>query len=168
MKHILLCTLLVAFPALANAQSTPRHTEDVVRHMTSAFDHHLISPEIIMQYQQELDITDAQRKIITDAILAVQSEVLEMQWRTEAENRMLAELLEQERIDRAVALEQLETVLELERKVKRAHMSMLITVKNALTAEQQTALHELRHRLERQDHLVRQDTARHEPGQRHR
>ena len=92
MKHILLCTLLVALPALANAQSTPRHAEDVVRHMTSAFDHHLISPEIIMQYQQELDITDAQRKIITDAILAAQSEVLEMQWRTEAENRMLAEL----------------------------------------------------------------------------
>ncbi len=168
MKCILFCAVVLAFPALASAQSSSQHAEDVVRHMTSAFDHHLISPEIIMQYQQELDITDAQRKIITEAILAVQSEVLEMQWRTEAENRTLAELLEQEQIDRAVALDQLETVLNLEREVKRAHMSMLITVKNALTAEQQTALHELRHRLERQDHLERQDVARHEPGQRHR
>lgn len=165
MKRILLCTLLVAFPALATAQSTSQHAEDVAhRHLAAGFtfDHHLISPDIIMQHQRELDITDAQREIITDAILLVQSEVLEMQWRTEAENRTLAELLEQERIDRAVALEQLETVLDLEREVKRAHMSMLITVKNALTVEQQTKLHELRHRVERQD------VARHDPTERHR
>ena len=157
MKRILLCALVVAFPALASAQSTSQHLA-----ADFGFDHHLMSPEIIMRYQRELDITDAQREIITDAILAVQSEVLEMQWRTEAENRKLAELLEQEQIDRTVALDQLETVLNLEREIKRAHMSMLITVKNILTVEQQTALHELRHRLERED------AERHDLTRRHR
>ncbi len=164
MKRILLCALVAAFPALANAQSISHGAEGVaLRHMVVGFtfDHNLIAPEIVMRYQRELDITDAQREIITAAILAVQSEVLEMQWRTEAENRKLAELLEQEQIDRTVTLEQLETVLNLEREIKRAHMSMLITVKNALTIEQQTALHELRHRLEGED-AERHDLTKHQ------
>jgi hypothetical protein len=41
-------------------------------------------------------------------------------------------------------LAQVDRVLAIEREVKRAHIAMLVRIKNTLTREQQAALHVLR------------------------
>jgi Spy/CpxP family protein refolding chaperone len=56
----------------------------------------------------------------------------------------LTALVSETEIDRSAVLSQVDRVLDIERQIKRAHITMLVEVKNALTAEQQTLLRELR------------------------
>jgi Spy/CpxP family protein refolding chaperone len=56
----------------------------------------------------------------------------------------LTALVSETAVDRSPVLSQVDRVLDIERQVKRAHITMLVEVKNALTAEQQTLLRELR------------------------
>ena len=100
----------------------------------------LFPPEIVMQYQQHIGITDAQRRSITGAISALQSQVLEMQWNMQAEQQKLVELLGQSPVNVAAALAQADRLMEIEHRVKHAHLAALIRIKNVLTREQQTRL----------------------------
>jgi hypothetical protein len=47
-------------------------------------------------------------------------------------------------VDKSAVLSQVDRVLDIERQIKRAHIAMLVEVKNALTAEQQNQLKGLR------------------------
>ena len=60
------------------------------------------------------------------------------------EARKLEALLAADRIDREAALRQVGLVLDLEQKVKKAHMGLLIRIKNALSLEQRKRLDSLR------------------------
>jgi len=104
----------------------------------------LYPPELVMQHQQALGITATQRAAITAALEKAQSRMLEIQWDVQGETRKLVELLDAATVDEAAALTQVDRVLELEREVKRAQLSLLIRIKNALTREQQAKLKALR------------------------
>jgi Spy/CpxP family protein refolding chaperone len=52
----------------------------------------------------------------------------------------LGALLDKPAVDQAAALAQVDEVLSVEREVKRAHMTLLIQIKNTLSAEQQAKL----------------------------
>jgi len=56
------------------------------------------------------------------------------------QSQRLASLLEKPAVDQAAALAQVDEVLGVEREVKRAHISLLINIKNTLSAEQQAKL----------------------------
>jgi Spy/CpxP family protein refolding chaperone len=62
----------------------------------------------------------------------------------QAETGKLAHLLHGSRIDEAAALAQADKVLGMETAVKKAQLSLLIRIKNLLTAQQQQQLIELR------------------------
>ena len=100
---------VLSAPATAQSAGDERHL-----HTDTGFEHHLIAPEMIMQHQSELEITAEQRSQITEAIQATQSEVIEMQWAMEDANRRLSDLLMETTIDRQVALEQIDQVLNRE------------------------------------------------------
>jgi Spy/CpxP family protein refolding chaperone len=68
----------------------------------------------------------------------------DLQWQQSAEAEALGGLLKQERTDEAKAMAQLDKLLSIESDVKRLHISMLIKVKNLLTADQQAKLRELK------------------------
>jgi Spy/CpxP family protein refolding chaperone len=59
-------------------------------------------------------------------------------------SQTLVELLDGSRVDEAAALEQVDRVLTLERRIKRAQLALLIDIKNILTPEQQDRLRSLR------------------------
>jgi Spy/CpxP family protein refolding chaperone len=108
------------------------------------FGQQLFPPELVMQYQQKIGLRPEQRRAITEAIAQLQSRVVDLQWRMQEETQKLSELLQPARADEAEVLAQVDRVLAIEREVKRAHLAMLVRIKNALTPEQQAALKALR------------------------
>ena len=93
-----------------------------------------------MQHQQDIGLRSEQRATITKAIQDFQSKVVDLQWRMQEQSQRLASLLEKPAVDQAAALAQVDEVLNVEREVKRAHITLLINIKNTLSAEQQTKL----------------------------
>ncbi|HLB37325.1 MAG TPA: periplasmic heavy metal sensor [Gemmatimonadales bacterium] len=139
---MLACAL---WPVAARAQqqqqhvAQPQHTP--AQHMaTDPLERHLFPPELIMRHQRELGLSADQRTVITRAIQEFQNKTVELQWRMQDQTQRLAELLAKPAVDQAVALQQLDEVLAVEREVKRAHIGLLVQVKNALTPEQQAKL----------------------------
>jgi Spy/CpxP family protein refolding chaperone len=100
----------------------------------------LFPPELVMQHQGELGLSDAQRATIQKDAIAAQSKFMEMQWKMSAEMEKLTTLLSATPIDEPQALEQLDRILSAERDVKKAQMGLLIQIKNTLTRDQQARL----------------------------
>ena len=100
----------------------------------------LFPPELVMQHQQDIALRAEQRAVITKAIQDFQTKVVDLQWRMQDQSQRLAALLEKPTVDPVAALAQVDEVLGVEREVKRAHMTLLIQIKNTLSAEQQAKL----------------------------
>jgi Spy/CpxP family protein refolding chaperone len=108
------------------------------------FAKHLFPPELVMQHQQSIRLTAEQRTSITQGIRDFQLKVVELQWKMQDEAQKLNELVQGSRIDEGQTLSQVDRVLGVEREIKRAHMALLVRIKNTLTAEQQGALTTIR------------------------
>lgn len=105
---------------------------------------HIFPPELVMQNQLALGITEEQRDYLLDEIQQVQKESTRLQWKLQGEMEKMADLLSSETVDEQAALRQLQDILEMERQIKTAHMRLAIRIKNTLTPEQQTKLSEMR------------------------
>jgi Spy/CpxP family protein refolding chaperone len=97
----------------------------------------LIPPDVVMSHQQELGLTDAQRVAIQADVENAQAHFTQTQWKLAAATEKLADILNHSRVDQSRALAQLDTVLDLERKVKHTQLTLMIEVKNELTSAQQ-------------------------------
>jgi Spy/CpxP family protein refolding chaperone len=106
----------------------------------------LYPPELIMGHQQELGIDGKQREAIVKEVQALQNKVVDIQWQMQAAVEELGKLLEPERVDEQKALAQADRVMAFEREVKRAHLTMLIRIRNVLTDVQRAKLAALRAR----------------------
>lgn len=100
----------------------------------------LFPPELVMQHQQDIGLRAEQRAGITKAIQDFQTKVVDLQWRMQDQSQRLVTLLEKPTVDPVAALAQVDEVLAVEREVKRAHITLLIQIKNTLSAEQQSKL----------------------------
>jgi Spy/CpxP family protein refolding chaperone len=108
------------------------------------FARHLFPPELVMQHQQAIRLSAEQRTSITQSIRELQLKVVDLQWKMQDEAQKLNELVQGSRVDEAQTLAQVDRVLGFEREIKRAHMALLIRIKNSLTSEQQSALTTIR------------------------
>ena len=97
-----------------------------------------------MRYGQDIGLAPEQRATITKAIQEFQNKTVDLQWQMQDQTQRLAGMLSKPKVDEATALQQLDQVLNVEREVKRAHIGLLITIKNTLTPEQQAKLAQLR------------------------
>jgi len=104
----------------------------------------LFPPELVMQYQQEINLSEAQSRAIRDEIQKAQAKFVDMQWDLQSETEKLALLLQAHPADEGAVLAQLDKVLDRERAVKRTQIALLVRIKNLLTESQQTKLMELR------------------------
>jgi Spy/CpxP family protein refolding chaperone len=125
-----LALLLLASPA--SAEDPP------------AFMQQLYPPELIMRHGRDIGLSEAQRKAITQAVGETQATTLELQWDMQDAAQTLAELVSQDRVNEEAALEAAARVMEIEGRVKRAHLGLLIRIKNQLTPDQQQRLGQLR------------------------
>ena len=104
----------------------------------------LFPPELVMQHQADIGLTDAQRSTIQQALLGAQQKFMEMQWKMSGEMEKLTRLLGATPVDEAQALEQLDRILSTERDVKKTQIGLLVRIKNTLTREQQAKLETVR------------------------
>ncbi len=100
----------------------------------------LFPPELIMQNQSGLGLTDQQRNAMLAEIQRTQTQAAGIQWRLQANVERLGAIMHQPRIDENQALVQLDSVLALEREMKRTQITLLVRLKNQLTPEQQALL----------------------------
>jgi ABC-type transporter Mla subunit MlaD len=70
--------------------------------------------------------------------------VVTLQWELLDEMEQLTQTMAASRVELDRALDQLNTVLDTERRIKQAHLEMLVRIKNLLRPEQQAALERLR------------------------
>lgn len=129
------------------AYTVTRGGQDSLRApIASDFSRHLYPPELIMQNQGRLRITESQREAILQEIYKVQATATQVQWRVSDESEKLNQLLERESVQESEVLAQADRMMNWETAVKRAQLTMLIRIRNILTAEQRAMLRDLRRR----------------------
>ncbi len=141
MTRTVFVTILLA---LLSAPAIGQQPQSAQPQAPQGFDQYLFPPELVMRYGQRIGLQPGQRDAITAAIQEFQSAVVDLQWQMQDETQQLSELLEESSVDETAVLARVDRVLEVERQVKRAHLTLLIRIKNALTSEQQYTLKSLR------------------------
>lgn len=106
----------------------------------------LFPPELVMKHGGEIGLDEQQRASMKDMIQKAQARFLDVQWDMQAESEKLIRLLQARPVDETATIAQADKVLGLEREVKKAQLSLLVRIKNLLTAPQQAKLLELRKR----------------------
>ena len=115
---------------------------------------HFFAPEFVMQHQSEIGFQDAQREALKSAIQQAQGKMMDVQWKLSGEGEKMGRLIQGTQVDEAQVLEQADRMLGLEREIKKAQLSLLVRIKNTLTAQTLTDLgagstfHNTRVRLE--------------------
>jgi Spy/CpxP family protein refolding chaperone len=142
MRRALIAVALIVVPAAAPLAQTP--AAGPPNPQQDPFGRFLFPPELVMQHQGEINLSDAQRNALSSAIQQAQGRFVDVQWKLSGEGEKLARLLQSATVDEAQVLEQVDRILALEREVKRAQMGLMVRIKNTLTAAQQAKLRELR------------------------
>jgi hypothetical protein len=105
---------------------------------------HLYPPELVMAHQDAIDISAPQRTAIQMLAMTAQLKMTETQRTLSVASEKLATMLAAPVVDEAAVLQQIDQVLASEREVKRAQLTLLVRVKNQLTAAQQEKLDKLK------------------------
>ncbi len=105
-------------------------------------------PELVMQHQTEIGLQDSQRAALTSAVQQAQGKFMEVQWKLSAEGEKMGRLLQGTQVDETQVLEEVDRILTLEREIKKGQISLMVRIKNTLTAAQQAKLAEIRNRKE--------------------
>src|SRR5438874_6821938 len=104
----------------------------------------MFPPEMIMQHQRELGLTDEQKQFMRGEIQRTTTRFNELQWQLQDAMEALHETMKAPQVNEQLALTQLNKVLDAERAIKTLHMGMAIRIKNKLTPEQQMKLQAMR------------------------
>jgi Spy/CpxP family protein refolding chaperone len=136
----LLVALLLVAATAAHAQQPPQGPGGPGPRPTDPLMGSLFPPELIMQNQEALGLTDDQKTFIIGEIQRTQTQAMGIQWRLQAAVERLANAVRVDHPDEAQVLTQLDAVLTLEREMKRAQVGLLVRLKGRLTPEQQGTL----------------------------
>ncbi len=81
---------------------------------------------------------------MTRGLSSVQQQLVDLQWRLDAESEALGKLLAADHVDGAAVLGKLDQVTSIEQQVKKVNFTLLVRIKNQLDSEQQEKLRALR------------------------
>jgi Spy/CpxP family protein refolding chaperone len=134
MKQTIALLALLAAPALFAQQPPP---EDPIGQQ-------LFPPDLIMAQSQRIHLDDKQRAAIKSEVQSAQSKFFDLQWDLKEAGETMAQMLQQTPVDERRVLEQADKVMDLEHQIKKIQLTMLIRIKNTLSAEQIAQLRQLR------------------------
>jgi Spy/CpxP family protein refolding chaperone len=104
----------------------------------------MFPPELVMQHQREIGLTDEQKAFMRGEIQRVTVRFNELQWQLQDAMEALAATMKDGSVNEQQALTQLDKVLDAEREIKRLHMGLAIRIKNTLTPDQQSRLQQMK------------------------
>lgn len=102
--------------------------------------HHVFPPELVMQHQREIALTDEQKAFLRGEIQRVTLRFTELQWQMQDAMEGLVSTLKGGSVNEQQALSQLDKILDTEREIKHLHVGLAVRIKNKLTPEQQSKL----------------------------
>jgi ParB-like chromosome segregation protein Spo0J len=108
----------------------------------------LFPPELILQQSEAIGLTEEQKGSLMSELQAAQDRFAEMHEKLQAASDALAALLKKQRVAEAEALAQFDKVLQAERDIKRAHLALVLSLKNKLSAEQQAKLQAIKIKMQ--------------------
>ena len=108
----------------------------------------MFPPDMIMQHQRELGLTDEQKTFMRAEINKTSARFNDLQWQLQDTMEALHETMKANNVNEQQALAQLDKVLDTEREIKKLHMGLAIRIKNNLTPEQVQKLQNMRQRPE--------------------
>jgi Spy/CpxP family protein refolding chaperone len=126
-------------------QQTPRPPHPPMDPLGDA----MFPPDLIMQHQRELALTDEQKAFMRSEINKTTTRFNELQWQLQDAMEALHETMKANVVDEQQALAQLNRVLDGEREIKTLHMQLAIRIKNKLTPEQQEKLRAMHRQMGR-------------------
>src|SRR5438132_7318063 len=94
----------------------------------------MFPPDMIMQHQRELGLTDEQKTFMRGEINKTSARFNDLQWQLQDAMEALHETMKANNVNEQQALAQLDKVLDTEREIKKLHMGLAIRLKNNLTA----------------------------------
>ena len=100
----------------------------------------IFPPELVMQHQREIGLTDEQKTYLRSEIQRVTLRFTELQWQLQDGMEGLASVMKESSVNEQQALSQLDKILDTERQIKHLHIGLAIRIKNKLTPEQQSRL----------------------------
>ena len=109
-----------------------------------AFAQALFDPQLVLRHAQTIGLTTGQRRTILDELKTTQVALGPLQANMTEPALDLIELLGQTRVDEARVVAKMDQVLKIENEVKKQQAALLVRIKNALTADQQARLRQLR------------------------
>lgn len=133
-KLLYSCALLLLLSVAAHAQQSHK----------DPLGENFFSPELVMQNQEAIGLSEQQKADLKDTIRHAQLEFTERQWKLQDEMEKLVSLVKQPHVDEQAALAQLDKVLAAEREIKREQVRLMVLIKNELTPEQQAKLQKIR------------------------
>ena len=138
----LICVVLFATMAVAGPRGEPMRAP-MARHgmgglgMGGPMEHNLFPPELILMNQMALGLSTEQVDAIKKQVGDTHSRVLDAQVDLHRVTEQLHGALEPPKVDEAAVLALASQAMDLEKKIKAAHLTLMIRVKNLLTADQQ-------------------------------
>lgn len=130
--------LLCAVPLAAQQPQQPQH---------DPMGEHLFPPELVMQHQKALGLTEEQKNAFKSEMQKAQSGFTNFQWQLQTELEIMAFLLKQEKVDEQRVIDQLDKILDIERNIKKTQFTLIVRIKNGLTAKQQQQLQEIKGKM---------------------
>ena len=113
------------------------------------FERDLYPPELVLSNQLAIGLTEDQSTAIKRLLNETHSRIIDLQVDIQKVTERLTRTLEPARVDEAAALAAAEQAMALESQMKKAHLTLLVRMKNLLTEDQQAKLDTLRpHRPE--------------------
>ena len=128
MRMPLLLVFLSLISSVALAQGLPGKKD--------VFKGKLFAPNIILEHQDELDLTKEQFTAIKTAVVEVQANIAEHEWDLREAYLQTLASLDESPIDEEKVLENVEKALLAENQVKQLQVRMLIRLRMLLTDEQ--------------------------------
>jgi Spy/CpxP family protein refolding chaperone len=104
------------------------------------YSQYFFAPEVVMRNQLGISLTDDQRAKIIREMADAQAKFTELQWTLSGEEEKLLNLIRQPSPPEQAVMAQMDRILGMEHNLKRTQMTLLVRVKNLLTAEQQESL----------------------------
>jgi Spy/CpxP family protein refolding chaperone len=100
----------------------------------------LYPPELVMRYQNEIQLKKEQKELIIGAVEDAQKKFNRLQWDLQGEVASLQKQLSGSTVNENQVLEQLDKVLDQERLIKKTQITLMVRIKNALTDDQKGKL----------------------------
>ena len=124
--------------AFVSAQQSPHPPQPTPDH--DPLGQFIFPPELVMQHQREIGLTDEQKTYLRGEIQRVTLRFTELQWQLQDAMEGLASVMKESTVNEPQALAQLDKILDTEREIKHLHIGLAIRIKNKLTPEQQSRL----------------------------